>query len=454
MLKKKILITLGLLSLYWLGRYVPIPGIDYGSLTSFPNLEAGLGFVKQLSIFKIGVASYVTAHIIMLFVTFAIPGLKKLYQEGANKRINQYIILLTVLLVFIQGYGLSFWIQSQHAPQGIPLVSKPGPLFQILTAVTIAGGAMFLVVIGTLITNYGIGNGISLIFLLGVAGGLPRQMAKGLRQIFRNNPDSLTPMLSVIAVLLFIFSIASVLKAERKIPVQNPQQKKERAHISLSFNQAGTIPVIFAIAVLSFPHTLALSFKIRDNFFIKLFQPGAPLYYLLYAVLVVFFSYLCAAIIFDPKHLAGRMKKLGLAFSKVRSDKVTVSYLDKILEPMVLIWGIFLVGIFLLPDLLNKGLDVRFSPGGWTLICIVAIGLGTWLSLVNGIKFREVFRHQRLEEILAVKAFLETKGIKTTIDSCEAYGGLLCLPLGPLAEKRLLLTEGDHSKAKELLKNI
>jgi len=395
-LQSRILYALGLLIVYRLGTFIPIPGIDGEVLAQIVERTQGgiLGVASmftgnalaRMAIFALGIMPYISAAIIMQLATSMVPSLEQLKKEGESgrKKINQYTRYGTVMLATVQAYGMSIGLQSQPG-----LVLNPGPFFIATTVITLVGGTMFLMWLGEQITARGIGNGISLIIFVGIVAELPSALA----QFFELGRTGQLQTISIIGIMLMaiavIYVVVFVERAQRRILIQYPKRQVgnrmyggENSHLPLKLNTAGVIPPIFATSLLLLPATAAgFSAGSGDVGWLgglaAYIGPGQPLYLLLFASLIAFFVFFYTAVVFNPDDVAENLKKQGGFVPGIRPGKRTAEYLDHVLTRLSVVGAIYLVLVCLLPEILRSELAVPFYFGGTSLLIVVSVTMDT-----------------------------------------------------------------------------
>jgi len=403
-LRGKILFTLAIIAVYRLGSFVPIPGVDYGVLRGvleqfnatgigqILNLFSG-GALSQLAVFALGIMPYITASIIMQLLTVVIPKLEEWQKEGetGTKRITQYTRYLTIALAILQSTALIVLIQSGQLFQGIPeatnLIPNPSVPIRMLMVLTLTAGTAFIMWLGELITQRGIGNGMSLIIFSAIVSELPSQ---GNAILQRDNGEILFPITMLVGLLLIV-GVVFVEQGQRRIPVQYAKRQVGRrtyggtsTYIPLKVNQSGVIPIIFASSLLYLP-TLLSSIINRpgvqtfvNNYFT---QGNHPLYIATFFVLVIFFAYFYTAITFNPIDVADNMKKYGGFIPGIRPGRPTAEYLDRVLTRITLPGSLYLACLAILPLIVLGIAGVQFPFGGSTLLIVVGVGLETMKQL-------------------------------------------------------------------------
>jgi len=400
-LKRRVLVTAGLLAAYRLGAHVPTPGIDTAALEQFFNQVQGtlLGMVdlfsggnlRRLTIFALGIMPYISASIILQLLTVVIPSLERLAKEGeaGKKKITQYTRYGTIVLSMVQAFGIAVGLESMRGPDGTVIVPYPGWGFRLLTMLTLTTGTALIMWLGEQISEKGIGNGISLIIFAGIVVRLPSAL-EGTYQLLRTGELKPLVLLAVLALMLAVTAAVIVMQeGQRKIQVQYAKRVVGRrvyggqsTHIPLRINTAGVIPVIFASSLILFPATLA---RFVPTWWMQAVSdalspgplPRHGLYYLLYMGFIVFFTYFYTAIIFNPNDLADNMKKYGGFIPGVRPGKKTAEYIDRVLTRITLPGAMFLALISVLPDFLIRSFNVPFYFGGTSLLIVVGVALDT-----------------------------------------------------------------------------
>ena len=394
-LRKKILFVLFALVLFRLGANIPIPGVDQARLEAFMsgNQLFGLldifsgGGLSNLSVMMLGVGPYITASIIMRLFTMIFPKLKEIYQEegeAGRQKFNQYTRLLTLPLAFMQGFGLMALLQSQGILGDLSIFDK-------LTNIAIMiSGTMILLWLGELITEKKVGNGISLIIFAGIVASLPNTIRQ---LIFTFDPSQIPVYAMFIAsALLIIAGVVFISEAERSVPVSYAKQIRgskmyggSSTHIPLRVNQAGVIPIIFAISILLFPQMIAGFLSSINNGainiisgYINIFMNNLWMYGAAYFILVFFFTYFYTAVTFDPHMISTNLQKGGAFIPGIRPGQPTSDYLSRIIGRITLVGALFLGLIAVLPLGMQAvtGLST-LAIGGTALLIVVSVVLET-----------------------------------------------------------------------------
>ncbi len=406
-LRKRILFTIGALVVFRVLAVIPIPGIDHNALSAFFSNNEFLGLLNvfsggglsQLSIIMLGVSPYITASIIMQLLTIMSPRLKEMYQEegdAGRQKFAQYGRLLAVPLGLIQGFGFLKLLQGQHI---ITVVTGFTLLSDLLV---ITAGSILLMWIGELITEYGIGNGVSLIIFAGIVSRLP----SGLGQFaFIFNAAQL-PLYIVFAAiaLLVIVGVVVITEAERPIPVTYAKQVRgnrvyggSSTYLPLRLNQAGVIPIIFALSILLFPQMIAKFLLGSSNQIVAFIAGGVNsflsngwAYGIAYFFLVFIFTYFYTAVTFDPDQISDNLQKNGAFIPGVRPGASTSEYISKILTRLTLFGALFLGMVAVLP-LIVRGLTgiTALSVGGTALLIVVSVVIDLIKKIDAQVSIRE-----------------------------------------------------------------
>jgi preprotein translocase subunit SecY len=396
-LRKRILFTLGILVVYRIGGHIPTPGVDatamaaffrqaQGSLFGLYDMFVGGAFGKA-TIFSLGIMPYISASIIMQLLGSVVPYFQKLQKEGeeGRRKITQYTRYGTVLISAVQALATSIFLESLNIG-GRYVVPFPGMGFRFLTMLTFTSGTIFIMWLGEQITDKGIGNGISLIIMIGIIARMPSGLIEEIKRLFRGERYLVQELVLLTVIVGVIAAIVLVTRAQRKIPVQYAKRVVGRkmmggqsTFIPLSVNTAGIIPIIFAQSIMFVPSTLASFFpnsELMQSFSLGL-NPGGIPYSLIYGLLIIFFAYFYTAIVFNPIDLADNMRKYGGFIPGVRPGKKTSEYIDKVLTRITLPGAIFFALIAVLPYFMMKSMEVQFYFGGTGLLIVVGVALDT-----------------------------------------------------------------------------
>ena len=393
-LKNRIIFTVFILCVYRFGTYVPLPGIDPEALQSLMetkqrgllgmfNIFSG-GAVSRMAIFALGIMPYISSSIIIQLLTGVSETFKNLKNQGeiGRKKITQYTRYGTALLATVQGYGVSVGLENSGT-----VVVDPGFYFKLTTVITLVAGTIFLMWLGEQITQRGIGNGISLIIFSGIVAEIPRALASTF-ELGRTGALSATTILFLFALVIFtVMFIVFIERAIRKILINYPKRQMgtkiyggESSHLPLKINTAGVIPAIFASALLLLPITFSnFGFSDSDTFidFSSLFSQGKPLYMLLYASGIIFFSFFYTSIVFNPKETAENLRKHGGYVPGVRPGERTAYFIEDILTKLTTIGAAYLTLVCLMPEFLIAKYPIPFYLGGTSILIVVVVAMDT-----------------------------------------------------------------------------
>ena len=393
-LKSRIFFTIFILVVYRLGTYVPLAGIDPQALTQvMSNSQKGLlgmfnvfsgGAVSRMAIFALGIMPYISSSIIVQLLTGVSDYFKNLKAQGETGRakITQITRYGTVVLATVQGYGLSIGLQSSP-----DLVINPGLFFTVTAVSTIVAGTMFLMWLGEQITQRGIGNGISLIIFAGIVAEIPRALVTTF-ELGRTGAVSTIMIIGIFVLLIAtIMFIVFMERALRKILINYPKRQMgnkmyggESSHLPLKINQAGVIPAIFASALLLLPVTFS-NFNVSQNdtfqTIVSFFSQGQPLYMLLYASGIIFFTFFYTSITFNPTETAENLRKYGGFIPGIRPGESTAIYIDNILTKLTTIGALYLTLVCLMPEFLIANYPIPFYLGGTSILIVVVVAIDT-----------------------------------------------------------------------------
>ena len=393
-LRNRIIFTLFILAVYRLGTFVPLPGIDpdqlqimmegnqKGLLGMF-NVFAG-GAVSRMAIFALGIMPYISSSIIVQLLTGVSDYFKNLKAQGeiGRQKITQITRYGTVLLATIQGYGLAVGLESSA-----DLVINPGIFFKISTVTTIVAGTIFLMWLGEQITQRGIGNGISLIIFSGIVAEIPRALVTTFEL---GRTGAISTLMIIFIFLLLVATIMFIVfmeRALRKILINYPKRQMgnkmyggDSSHLPLKINSAGVIPAIFASALLLLPVTFS-NFNVSQNeTFLNIssyFSQGQPLYMLLYASGIIFFTFFYTSITFNPTETAENLRKYGGFIPGIRPGESTALYIDTILTRLTTIGALYLALVCLMPEFLIANYPIPFYLGGASVLIVVVVAIDT-----------------------------------------------------------------------------
>ena len=407
-LKKKILFTAVILTIYRLGSFIPIPGVNAQALKEFLGGASGTGgnlfgmfdlFVGgnlgRASVFALGIMPYITTSIVIQLLGGVLPFFERLKKEGAEgqKKITQYTRYGTVLISAFNAIGISMFLQS--GVEGA--VPNPGFLFLFTSVITMVTGVMFIMWLGEQITEHGIGNGISLIIFAGIIARYPQGFYNMFRMVQVGAMQVFMAVGVLIVMVIVTAAVVLITEAVRKIPVQYAKRIIGRkvyggqsTHIPLKVNTAGVIPIIFAQAIIMFPRTIATFFKDSDfmNSLVSLLSPGAFLYTVIYVGLIIFFAYFYTAMVLNPVEMAENMKKYGGFIPGRKPGKKTSEYINNVLVRITLPGAAFFAFVAVLPEFMSKWANLPFYFGGTGLIIIVGVALDTLQQIESHLVMR------------------------------------------------------------------
>ncbi|WP_415182108.1 preprotein translocase subunit SecY [Phaeovulum sp.] len=394
-LRQRIFFTIGLLIIYRLGTFIPVPGIDAVALKQFMDgAAAGLGGILsmftggalgRMGIFALGIMPYISASIIVQLLTAMVPALEQLKKEGeqGRKKINQYTRYATVALALFQAWGLAVSLEAGD------LAHDPGMSFKLAVVVTLVGGTMFLMWLGEQITARGIGNGISLIIFVGIVAEIPAALA----QFFSQGRSGAISTPVVIGVILMVIAVIGFVvfmeRALRKIHIQYPRRQVGMkvydggsSHLPIKVNPAGVIPAIFASSLLLLPTTISTFSGAQTgpimSVILAYFGPGQPLYLLFFVAMIVFFTYFYTAnVSFKSDEVADNLKSQGGFIPGIRPGKKTEDYLDYVVSRVLVLGSAYLAAVCLLPEILRAQLSIPFYFGGTSLLIVVSVTMDT-----------------------------------------------------------------------------
>ncbi len=394
-LRNRILFTLGLLIVYRLGTFIPVPGIDGAALREFmAQAQTGIGgmltmftggALGRMGIIALGIMPYITASIIIQLAAASVPALEQLKKEGeqGRKKINQYTRYGTVLLATFQAYGLSAGLEAGD------LVTDPGVFFRASCVITLVGGTMFLMWLGEQITSRGIGNGISLIIFIGIVAELPAALA----QFFASGRSgALSPAVIIGVIVMVIVTIGFVVfmeRALRKVLIQYPRRQVgmkimegQNSHLPIKVNPAGVIPAIFASSLLMLPTTISTFSGTTTNpvmsVIMAYFGPGQPLYLAFFTAMIVSFAYFYTHnVSFKTDDVADNLKNQNGFVPGIRPGKKTAEHLEYVVNRVLVLGSAYLAAVCLLPEVLRGQLGIPFYFWGTSVLIVVSVTMDT-----------------------------------------------------------------------------
>ena len=392
-IRRKLAFTAAMLALYRLGAYIPAPGIDLDSvkdiesnfsgnnILGFLNLFSG-GSLSRLSLFALGIMPYITASIILQLMTVVVPSLERLQKEGevGQQKITQYTRYLTVALAFAQSLGYVFLFQSFQSQAGASVVGTLTFAKVFLIVIALTAGTTLLMWLGELITQRGIGNGISLMIFASIASRIPNGI-----QAWWTNPDQVFVVMMPFIALAVIVGIVFVQEGQRRIPVQYAKRIVGRrmttggsTYLPLRVNMAGVIPVIFAASIMAFPPTIGQLLNTPAALdFAAFFSPNGWAYVVGEVFFIVIFTYFYTAVTFNPVDQADNLKKYGGFIPGVRPGRPTAEYLDRILSRLTFPGALYLGAVAALPTILINQTSANFFFGGTSILIVIGVALDT-----------------------------------------------------------------------------
>ena len=396
-LRKRILFTIGLLIIYRLGTFIPVPGIDGAELRQFMETAAqGIGGMRsmftggalgRMGIFALGIMPYISASIIVQLMTAMVPALEQLKKEGeqGRKKINQYTRYGTVGLATLQSYGLAMSLVSG----GLVQADIGTGFFVASCMITLVGGTMFLMWLGEQITARGVGNGISLIIFVGIIAEVPAALAQFFSQ---GRSGAISPAVIIGVILMVVATITFVVfmeRALRKIHIQYPRRQVGMkvydggsSHLPVKVNPAGVIPAIFASSLLLLPVTLQ-TFSSQNagpvmSTILAYFGPGQPLYLIFFAGMIIFFTYFYTYnVSFKPEEVADNLKNQNGFIPGIRPGKRTAEYLEYVVSRILVLGSGYLALVCMLPEVLRSEFAIPFYFGGTSVLIVVSVTMDT-----------------------------------------------------------------------------
>jgi preprotein translocase subunit SecY len=396
-LRGRLLLTVGMLILIRLGMFLPVPGIDraafsqsiqnsplYGLLDIFSG-----GGISALGIFALGILPYINASIILQLLTAALPSLENLQKnegEAGRRKISQITRYVALGWAIIQSIGISLWVR--------PFTPEWGPIFVVLTVLALTAGSMFVMWVGELVTERGIGNGASLLIFVNIVSTLPRSLGRTLELVQADSASRNLVAGVIILLLVFLVMIVGIVfvqEGTRRIPILSARRQVGRrmymersSYLPLRLNQGGVMPIIFASAVLIVPASLA---QFLPNYpmlrqVASYLNPNGPapwLYVALYLILIVFFSYFYASLIVNPVDMSQNLKKMGASIPGIRPGKATSEYIERVLNRLTLLGAIFLGMVAIVPTAVESATQVRTFQGlgATSLLILVGVAIDT-----------------------------------------------------------------------------
>ena len=400
-LKRRILFTLAALFIYRLGAHVPTPGVDasalgrlfeQGGVLGFLDLFAG-GALSRFSIFALGVTPYINASIVMQLLAVVVPSLEKMQKEGeeGRKKVVQYTRYGTIFFALILAVGMTGWLRNLGIFTGSWLDIA-------LVSVTLTTGAVAVMWLGEVMSDHGIGNGISLLIFAGIVVRIPEAIVRTFSLVRLGEMNALIVIIAIAIMLAVIAGCVMLQEGQRRLPVQyakrmvgNKMYGGQSSFIPLRVNTAGVIPIIFASSVLLFPYTIAGLFKgTTAQILQKAFSPSSPIYITLYVAMIIFFSYFYTAVVFKPDDISNNMKKNGGFILGIRPGRPTTDYIEKVMGRITLGGAVALAIVAVVPTIMTGLMNINtFYFGGTAVIIVVGVALDT----VHQIEGQLLMRH-------------------------------------------------------------
>ncbi|UDG81080.1 Protein translocase subunit SecY [Candidatus Hartigia pinicola] len=394
-LQRRLFFVIGVLIVFRVGSFIPIPGIDssvldklleqqQGTILDMFNMFSG-GALSRASIFALGIMPYISASIIIQLLSVLNPKLAEIKKEGeaGRRKINQYTRWGTLVLAIFQSVGIAVGLPNMPGIQ--KLVIHPGLSFYFMAIISLVTGTMFLMWLGEQITERGIGNGISIIIFSGIVAGLPPAIGHTIEQARQGDLHFLLLLLVGVLIFSVTFFVIFMERGQRRIVVNYAKRQQGRrvysaqsTHLPLKVNMAGVIPAIFASSIILFPGTIASWFGGGTGWgwltTIAIYlQPGQPLYVLLYAAAIIFFCFFYTALVFNARETADNLKKSGAFVPGIRPGEKTAKYINKVTMRLTLVGSLYITFICLIPECMRNVMKVPFYFGGTSLLIVVVV---------------------------------------------------------------------------------
>jgi preprotein translocase subunit SecY len=407
-IRKKILITIGMLAIFRFGSHIPVPGVNTsvlavyfaqmrGSVLGLFDMFVG-GNLGRATIFALGIMPYISSSIIFQILGATIPYYQRLTKEGeeGRRKMTQHTRYLTVFIAALQASSFSIWL-SNLSVGGAPVLPYSGFFVKFSIITTMTAGTIFLMWLGELITEHGIGNGISLLIMFGILARFPQDMLQLWRMLSSGALSWTFSFIFFVFAILVVAAVVLITQGQRRIPIQYAKRVVGRkvyggqaTHLPLNVNSAGVIPIIFAQSALMLLPSFANFFKgkIWADWIINLLSPNGFLYNILFVLLIVMFAYVYTAIVINPQELAGNLKKYGGFIPGIRPGGQTANYIDKVISRITLPGALFFAFIAVLPVILRNRFNLPFYFGGTSIIIVVGVALDTVRQLESQLLMR------------------------------------------------------------------
>lgn len=415
-LRTRILFTLGIMVVVRTGVHIPIPGVNGDALgAAMQNIQNTLfglfdlfagGAFQKASLFALGIMPYISASIILQLMGSVVPYFQRLQKEGeeGRKKLTQLTRYATVFIAVLQAFSVALFLENMTANLGgnvVAVVPFPGLMFKFTTIVAVVTGVMLLMWLGERITERGIGNGISLIIMIGILSRLPTVVLTEITLIREGMRGLLGEVILLGLMFVIVAFVVLLTQGTRKIPVQYAKRVVGRkvyggqsTHLPLRVNTAGVMPIIFAQAIMFIPSTIATFFSNSEfmQAVMRWFSLDHPFYWLIFGAMIVFFTYFYTAMAFDPVQVSTTIKQQGGFIPGVRPGKRTAEYIDNILTRVTLPGSFFLAFVAIFPYILMKTMDLRYDLasffGGTSLLIIVGVSLDTLQQIESHLMMR------------------------------------------------------------------
>ena len=407
-LRSKIFYTLSILIVVRVGAHIPIPGVDANALAgAFERLQDTLfglfnmfvgGAFEKASLFSLGIMPYISSSIIIQLMGSVLPYFQRLQKEGeaGRKKITQITRYVTVLIATMQSYGVTVFLEKE-----LQVVINPGALFVFTAVISMVTGTILLMWMGERVTERGIGNGISIIIMVGIISRLPFVIGNEIRSVIAGEKLFISELVLMGIMFLVICFVVLLTQGTRKIPVNYAKRVVGRkvyggqnTHIPLRVNTAGVMPIIFAQSIMFIPSTISTFFVDSDfsSSIMRWFSFEHPVYWIFFGLMIIFFTYFYTAIAFDPIQVSSQMKQQGGFIPGVRPGKKTIEYIDNILSKVTLPGSVALALVAIFPYILMQTMDVEYDLasffGGTSLLIIVGVALDTLQQLESHLMMR------------------------------------------------------------------
>ena len=392
-LRGRLLFVLFALLVYRVGTHIPVPGINpdalrnlfeqnQGGILELVNMFGG-GALERMSILALGVMPYITSSIVMNLLTMMYPSLQQLRKEGESgrRKITRYTRYGTLLVAIIQGAALTGTLMAQG------LAFNPGVAFYAVALITLVTGALFLMWLGEQITERGVGNGISLLIFSGIVSGFPAAVGQSFEAARQGDINIIALLAIGVFALLIVGFVVFIERGERRITVNYAKRQQGRrvyqaqsSALPLKVNMAGVIPAIFASSLLLAPASMATWFGQSPGMswlqeVALVLSPGQPLYIMMFAAGIIFFSFFYTAIVFDPKDMADNLKRQGAYVPGIRPGAQTARHIDDVITRLTLFGGLYVTLVCLLPEFMIVLFDLTFQLGGTALLIVVVVAM-------------------------------------------------------------------------------